>query len=86
MRDAWVVIFAQDAQRWPTPTRFMPPGAQSEQHPPCSAGGEYFAVALTDVEPGEWNDPDFLGPLRDRATRVTVADGANTTVDLKLSR
>jgi hypothetical protein len=26
VRDAWVVIFAQDAQRWPTPTRFIAAG------------------------------------------------------------
>jgi hypothetical protein len=88
VRDAWVVLFAQDPQRWSTPTRFISAGRPNlnNVYTVQVPAGEYFAVALTDVEPGEWNDPDFLGPLRDRATRVTVADGANTTVDLKLSR
>jgi hypothetical protein len=88
VRDAWVVIFAQDPQRWSTPTRFVGTGRPNlnNVYTVQVPAGEYFAVALTDVEQGEWNDPDFLGPLRERATRVTVADGANTTLDLKLSR
>ena len=48
--------------------------------------GDYFVAAVADLEPGEWNDPDVLTPLRERATRVTIADGERKTVDLKLAR
>src|SRR5262245_11175620 len=88
VRDAWVVLFSQDQQRWGSPTRFVGAGRPNlnNVYTVQVPAGEYFAVALTDVEQGEWNDPDFLAPLRDRAVRVTVADGAKTNLDLKLSR
>jgi len=88
VRDAWVVMFAQDPQRWSSPTRYVTAGRPNlnNVYTVQVPAGEYFAVALTDVEPGEWNDPDFLSQVRDRATRVSVADGERTTVDLKLAR
>jgi hypothetical protein len=88
VRDAWVVMFAQDPQRWSMPTRFVG-GARpdlSDVYKVNVPAGDYFIVAVADIEQGEWNDPDVLGLLRDRATRVTIADGERTTIDLKLSR
>jgi len=88
LRDVWVVAFAQDPQRWGMPTRHV-----SAARPDVSnvykinlPAGDYFITALSDIEPGEWNDPDVLASLRDRATRVTIADGERTTMDLKVSR
>jgi len=88
VRDAWVVVFAQDPQRWNSPTRYVTAGRPNLNNVYTTQvpAGEYFAIALNDVEQGEWNDPDFLAQLRDRATRVSVADGERTTVDLKLAR
>jgi protocatechuate 3,4-dioxygenase beta subunit len=48
--------------------------------------GEYLAVALPTVRRSEWTDPDFLEPLRERATPVTVSEGHPTTVDLAVSK
>ena len=88
VRDAWVVVFAQDPQHWNSPTRYVTAGRPNLNNVYTTQvpAGEYFAIALNDVEQGEWNDPDFLAQLRDRATRVSVADGERTTVDLKLAR
>ena len=88
VRDAWVVVFAQDPQRWNSPTRYVTAGRPNLNNVYTTQvpAGEYFAIALNEVEQGEWNDPDFLAQLRDRATRVSVADGERTTVDLKLAR
>jgi len=88
VRDAWVVVFAQDPQHWNSPTRYVTAGRPNLNNVYTTQvpAGEYFAIALSDVEQGEWNDPDFLAQLRDRATRVSVADGERTTVDLKLAR
>jgi hypothetical protein len=47
--------------------------------------GEYYAVAITEVEPGAWTDPDFLSQVRDRATKFALASGETKTVDLPLS-
>jgi hypothetical protein len=87
-RDAWVVMFAQDAQRRASQTRYMGasrPNANNVYTVNVPAG-DYFIVAVTDIEPGEWNDPDVLAQLRERAARVTIADGEHKTVDLKVAR
>ena len=88
IRDVWVVIFAQDSQRWTSQTRYIAagrPNANNTYNLNVPAG-DYFVAAVADLEPGEWNDPDVLTPLRERATRVTIADGERKTVDLKLAR
>lgn len=87
IRDAWVVIFAQDAQRWTSPSRYVTatrPDLNNRYRvrvPP----GDYYIVALTEIEQGEWNDPDFLLQLRDRATRVTIDEGERKTLDVTVS-
>jgi hypothetical protein len=87
-RDVWVVMFAQDSQRWTPQTRHVGAGRpnMNNVYTVNVPAGDYFLIALTEVEPGEWNDPDFLAPLRERATRVTIADGERKTVDLKVAR
>ena len=47
--------------------------------------GDYYAVAISEVDPGAWTDPDFLALLRDRATKFTLSSGETKTVDLPLS-
>jgi hypothetical protein len=87
LRDVWVVIFAQDPQRWSMP-RYVGgtrPNA-SDVYTVNVPAGDYFIAALTDIEPGEWNDPDVLAALRDRATRITIADGERKSMDLKVAR
>jgi hypothetical protein len=45
--------------------------------------GEYLAVALEYVEPGQETDPEFLERIADSATRVTLAEGEKKTVTLR---
>jgi hypothetical protein len=46
--------------------------------------GEYYVIAVDDLEPDDYRDPAVLERLRSSATRVTVPDGA--TVDVPLRR
>jgi hypothetical protein len=46
--------------------------------------GEYFVVALTDLESGEWNDPTLLEQLVPSSARVTLRDGETTTQDFRI--
>jgi protocatechuate 3,4-dioxygenase beta subunit len=87
LRDVWVLMFAQDAQRWTFQTRHVGAGRPdvNNTYKIRVPAGDYFIVALTDVEPGEWNDPEFLSQLRERAARVSIADGEHKTLDLTLS-
>jgi hypothetical protein len=88
MRDVWVVTFAQDPQRWGTPTRYVSAVRpnNNDVYTATVPAGDYFIAALSDIELGEWNDPDVLATLRDRATRITIADGERKAMDLKVSR
>ena len=78
VRDAWVVIFAQDPQRWSTPTRFVSAGRPNLNNVYRGAPAAFRRRA---DRRRAGRGTIRLSTVRDRATRVTVADGANTTVD-----
>jgi hypothetical protein len=87
VRDCFVIVFAQDANSWTPGTRYLAtprPGLDDLYHAKLPAG-DYYAVAITEVEAGAWTDPEFLAQIRDRATRFTLAAGDTKTVDLPLS-
>jgi hypothetical protein len=87
VRDCFVIVFGQDPNGWTPSTRYLGtsrPGLDDLFHLKMPAG-EYYAVAITEVDPGAWADPDFLSQVRDRATRFTLAAGDTKTVDLPLS-
>jgi hypothetical protein len=48
------------------------------------APGTYKLFAFDDVEPGIWQDPQFLLPYEDRGTAVTVKENTRQSFDLKL--
>jgi hypothetical protein len=47
--------------------------------------GEYFAIGVEYVEEGLWNDPEDLQSLAGYAQRVTIGDGDERVVALKVS-
>jgi hypothetical protein len=49
-----------------------------------SATRDYLAIALEYVLDGDWNDPQFLESLRERATRVSLREGEGGTVALQV--
>jgi hypothetical protein len=83
-RDCTVIVFAQDRERWTDVSRYVATRRTDQDGhfkvrtlPP----GEYYAVALDSIEPGEWADPDFLERVRARATAFSLS---GAPVDLKL--
>jgi hypothetical protein len=83
-----VVVFAEDANLWTFPTRYVRMVLADEQGrftlrglPP---GATYLAAAVDFLENGEWQDPEFLERLREPASRVTIRDGETKTVTLPL--
>jgi protocatechuate 3,4-dioxygenase beta subunit len=86
VRDCFVIVFAQDPVRWTVQTRYLSvarPGADDLYHARLLPG-DYYALAMNDVEPGAWTDPEFLALARDRATKFSIADGETRTMDLRL--
>jgi Carboxypeptidase regulatory-like domain len=86
VRDCTVIVFGQDPGSWTPGTRYLAsarPGLDDTFHVRMPAG-DYYAVAVTEVDPGAWNDPEYLTQVRDRATKFTLGSEAKT-VDLPLS-
>jgi protocatechuate 3,4-dioxygenase beta subunit len=87
VKEYTVVVFAEDPGRWAAPSRFIATGRpdldgrfQISRLPPAS----YLIVALDSLEEGEASDPEILESLRAKATRITLAEGESTTVELKV--
>jgi protocatechuate 3,4-dioxygenase beta subunit len=87
--DYTVVIFAEDSQKWTVPmTRYISgtrPNQDGRFQVKNLPAGSYYAVALDYIPQGDWNDPDVLERLREKATRFTLDEGKVETLDLKLS-
>ncbi|HJZ74363.1 MAG TPA: carboxypeptidase-like regulatory domain-containing protein [Vicinamibacterales bacterium] len=87
VRDCFVIVFAQDADRWTVETRYLgvtEPRTGDRYHVRLLPG-EYYAVAMTDVPAGAWTDRDFLSLAREHATKVSIAPGDAQTLDLVVS-
>lgn len=82
-----VIVYSADPQYWLPQARRIAsarPGTDGKFTFRNLPPGEYLIAAVTDVEPGEWFDPEFLQQLRAASARVTLADGDRKTQDLRL--
>lgn len=87
VRDCFVIVFAQDPAHWTVQTRHLSvarPGVD-DLFRVRLLPGDYFVVAMNDVETNAWTDPEFLTQARERATKFSINDGETKTIDLPLS-
>jgi hypothetical protein len=47
--------------------------------------GEYLVVAMTDVEPNEWQRPEFLNQVAPAGVKVTLGQGEKKVQDLRIT-
>lgn len=92
-REYVALVFPSDKARWPVVSgsssvrAHVPP--QTEMSPPrpeTIAGlrpGEYLAIALDNIEFDDSRSPDILEKLAERATRITVIEGATIEASLR---
>jgi hypothetical protein len=88
VKDYTVVVFARDRERWGYMSRFFQssrPDQDGRYKVKALPAGEYLAVALDYVEPGEASDPEFLDRVKNRAVSFSLNDGETKTLDLKVS-
>jgi protocatechuate 3,4-dioxygenase beta subunit len=87
VRDCFVIVFAQDPVRWTVQTRYLSVArpALDDLYHARLLPGDYYAVAMNGVETNAWTDPEFLSLARERATKISIADGENKTLDLRLT-
>ena len=87
-REYTVVVFPEDSAKWTYPSRYVR-AARADQEGLFKIRGlppedRYLAVAVDYLEEGEGGDPQFLGDITERATRVSLGEGEVKAVDLKL--
>ena len=87
VRDCFVIVFAQDPAHWTVQTRHLSvnrPGLDDLFHARILPG-DYYVVAMGEVEANAWTDPEFLALAREHATKFSIANGERKTIDLPLS-
>lgn len=83
-----VVLFSVDPARWLEAAgnqKMLRTGADGRYRFEGVRPGEYYVIALGSMQRWQMNDPDFLRPQQERATRITVAD-TDLAADLRLVR
>jgi len=86
MGNVSVIVFPSDSRLWmPQSRHIITARTDSSGTYRMSAvpPGDYLAVAVDDVEQGEWFDPEFLDQIKDDAIKVKVEEGEQKTQDLK---
>lgn len=87
VRDCFVIVFAQDADRWTVETRYLgvTQPRNDDRYRLQLLPGDYYAVAMTEVPAGAWTDRDFLLLAREHATRVSITGDGAQSLDLVAS-
>jgi len=85
----FIIAFPADkALWWPESRRIQSQRPAADGHFSIKdlPAGEYLLAAVTDVEPMEWLDPNFLSQLVPAATKLTLHDGEKITQSLKVAK
>ena len=48
--------------------------------------GDYFIVALTDIDDGQWNDPGFFDSMPGASVRLSLVHGEKKIQDLRVGQ
>jgi hypothetical protein len=86
--DFTIVVFPTDTRYW------LPRARRIASSRPGTDGsfilrdlpvGDYRLTAVTDVEPGEWYDPNFLSQLVQVSIPITLREGEKKVQDIKVA-
>lgn len=86
--DYTIIVFTTDTQYWTPQSRRIQsarPGTDGKFTVRNLPPGSYAIAAVTDVEPGEWFNPEFLQELQASSMRFSLAEGEKKTQNLRLS-
>ncbi|MEO7134724.1 MAG: carboxypeptidase-like regulatory domain-containing protein [Vicinamibacterales bacterium] len=88
--DATVVIFPADREKWTYLSRYLRtlrPDTNGRYNvkamPPLD---DYLIIAVQNLEPGQFSDPDFLTRAKEEAKSFSLNEGETKAVDIKLSK
>ena len=87
--DATVIAFSDDPARWGVASRYIRTARPNQdgrymlqRMPPH----DYLVAAVKDLEPGQFQDPEFLESLRQHAQRVSLSEGEARVQDVRITR
>jgi len=86
--DYTIIVFSADNRYWlPQSRRIMSsrPGTDGKFSFRNLPAGDYRLTAVTDVEPGEWFNPDFLSQLVGASIAFTLNEGERKVQDIRLA-
>jgi len=86
--DFTIIVFPSDTQYWQPQARRISatrPGTDGRFTFRGLPAGEYRLTAVTDVEPGEWYDADFLQQLGGASIPISLDAGERTVQDIRLA-
>ncbi len=86
--DFTIIIFPADKTFWLPQSRRIQstrPGTDGKYTLRGIPPGDYKLIAVTDVETGEWYDPDFLSQLAGAAMAISLSEGETKTQDLRVA-
>ena len=86
-KDYSVVVFPQDQTQLKARSRYMKVARPDEDGRFKVSGlppGEYYAIALDQIDNVTWNDPEFLRSVQPQATMFSLLEAETKTLDLKL--
>jgi Carboxypeptidase regulatory-like domain len=88
-KDYTVLVFAADSRRWTPNSRYLRiarPDQDGRFKVTGLAPADYSVIAVDRIEvPGQWTDPEYLHRISPRANSVTVMEGENRVVELKIA-
>jgi hypothetical protein len=87
-KDYWAIVFARDREKWHPSSRYVRSSRPDQDGRFKISGlpaGDYLAVAVDFIEPGQANDPEFLDRMQNRGTSLTLGEGEAKALDLKLT-
>jgi hypothetical protein len=86
--DYTIILFAADKGYWVPQARrirAVRPGTDGKFSFAGLPTGEYRLTAVTDAEPGEWFDPNFLDQLVNASIPISLREGEKKTQDIKVA-
>ena len=88
--DYSIVIFPKNKELWVAKSservRLTRPATDGSYDFQALPDGSYYLVALSDVEPADLADPEFLTRLMPGAIEISLAEGEQRRQDLRVLR
>jgi protocatechuate 3,4-dioxygenase beta subunit len=86
--DLTILVFPTERAFWSADSRRMPrpqqPGSDGRFSVDGLPPGEYYLAAVTQLEPENWGDPNFMDQLAAASIRITLAEGEKKVQDIRI--